>query len=161
MFDIFGPNPLNSSGISQPLWQPKSDPLPHFQIPLQSQYTEGRMDWSCRGELRPVWGHTQLEELISLPCVHPPVCHQPHHLQNKGKWRCQCLTVGAVLLSFADHRWAPLPKDYRIQLLQSEHIFFDVLNYSFSSYYFHLHISYLLKVSTSQFSKTQKSCGSA
>lgn len=42
------------------------------------------MDWSCRGEMRPVWGHTQLEELISLPCVHPPVCHQPHHLQTKA-----------------------------------------------------------------------------
>lgn len=56
--------------------------------------------------------------------MHPPVCHHHHHLQNKGKWRCQCLMVGTpVLLSLADPRWVHLPRNCRIQLLQSKHIF--------------------------------------
>lgn len=45
----------------------KSWPSPqNFLTPLESQNTEGRIDWKCRGEMRPICGHTQLEELIKV-----------------------------------------------------------------------------------------------
>ena len=42
------------------------------------------MDWSCRGEMRPVWGHTQLEELIKVfhVCIH--LCTTPITCRTKA-----------------------------------------------------------------------------
>lgn len=73
------------------------------------------------------WGTNQ-----SIPRLHLPVCHHACHLQNKGKWTCQCLTLRTpVLLSLADHRQVHLPRNWRIQFLQSKHIIFQSISLRF------------------------------